>query len=416
MGVDDLHAVVDALCERIEATDAQVHAWVDEPDRRTRLHADADRLLARWPDPGDRPTLFGTPLGVKDVMHVNGWLTRAGSRVDPAAIAGAEATVVTRLREAGALVVGKTVTAEFAAKAPGPTRNPRDLTRTPGGSSSGSAAAVANGTAVLATGTQTIGSVIRPAAFCGVVGFKPSHGRASIDGIIAHSPSFDTPGVFAPDVPTVRAAAAVMWDNWSAAREVVQPGRLRLVVQTGAFHEQAEPAARRHLDRVIGALADAGWEVERHDLLPDLDEVRTHNLVVNRYELAEVHAPWFDAHRPDYQQVTVDSIEEGRGISAVDYAVSRKHLAEFRAAIDERLEATGAVAVLTPAALGPAPVGIETTGNPAMALPWTYAGLPAIAVPAGRSAEGLPLGVQLVGRRDEDEALLGLAQRVMDTL
>lgn len=314
--------------------------------------------------------------------------------------------MVTRLRAAGALVVGKTVTAEFAGKAPGPTRNPHDLTRSPGGSSSGSAAAVAAGTADLGTGTQTIGSVIRPAAFCGIVGIKATHGRASIDGIIAHSPSFDTPGVFAAGMATAQAAAAVMWEAWT--EPTGRAGR-RLVVPVGPFMEQAEPGALDHFASARACLSEAGWEVVEADLMSDLDDVRAHNLVINRYELARVHAPWFDAHRGDYQQVTVDSIEDGRRISDHDYATSRQHLAGFRDATDARLAATGASAVLTPAALGPAPVGIETTGNPAMALPWTYAGLPAIALPAGSSTDGLPLGVQLVGPRGLDEQLAALA-------
>ncbi len=401
-----LHDRVDEVCERIEATEPGLHAYVPEPDRRARLHQEADALLKRWPDPLERPALFGTPLAVKDVMHTRGWVTRAGSKVDPAAFAADEAVVVTRLRDAGAMVVGKTVTAEFASKAPGETRNPHDHARTPGGSSSGSAAAVAIGTADLATGTQTIGSVIRPAAFCGIVGLKPTHGRASIDGIVAHSPSFDTPGVFARDVETVRAAAMVMWDRWQASGPAA---RGRLVVAGGEYLEQADPVARKTFGDAVDALRAQGWSVDEHDLLPDLPDVRAHNLVINRYELAQVHAPWFDAHRADYRHETVQAVDEGRSISSAEYDASLDHLRAFRADMDRRVAALDATAVITPAAPGPAPLGIETTGDPAMAMPWTYGGLPAIALPAGRSPEGLPLGVQLVGRRGADEALVALA-------
>jgi Asp-tRNA(Asn)/Glu-tRNA(Gln) amidotransferase A subunit family amidase len=401
-----LHDRVDDVCDRIEVTEPDLHAYVIEPDRRARVHAEVEVLLARWPDPADRPALFGMPLGVKDVMHTRGWVTRAGSSVDPATFAGDEAVVVTRLRETGALVVGKTVTAEFASKAPGETRNPHDHARTPGGSSSGSAAAVAIGTADLATGTQTIGSVIRPAAFCGIVGFKPTHGRASIKGIVAHSPSFDTPGVFARDVETVRAAAAVMWDGW---QEHGSPAIGRLVVAGGDYLGQAEPQARKAFEQTVDALRTQGWSVDEQDLLPDLRDVRAHNLVINRYELAQVHAPWFDAHRADYRTETVEAVEEGRAISATGYSESLAHLRAFREEVDRRLAALGTIAVITPAAPGQAPIGIETTGNPAMAMPWTYAGLPAVAVPAGLSPDGLPIGIQLVGRRDADEQLIALA-------
>ena len=378
-----------------------------EPDRRARLHQEADALLKRWPDPLERPALFGTPLAVKDVMHTRGWVTRAGSKVDPTAFAADEAVVVTRLRDAGAMVVGKTVTAEFASKAPGETRNPHDHARTPGGSSSGSAAAVAIGTADLATGTQTIGSVIRPAAFCGIVGMKPTHGRASIEGIVAHSPSFDTPGVFAREVEAVRAAAMVMWDRWQASGPAA---RGRLVVAGGEYLEpgRAQWPARRS-ETLWTLLRAQGWSVDEHDLLPDLPAVRAHNLVINRYELPRC--------------TRLGSTPTGRTTGTRQCRRSTKvarspaprttrhstHLRAFRTEMDRRVAALDAAAVITPAAPGPAPLGIETTGDPAMAMPWTYGGLPAIALPAGRSPEGLPLGVQLVGRRGADEALVALA-------
>ncbi len=404
-----LHEAVDRLCDRIEQTEPDLLAYVEEPERRTLLHAQADALLARWPAPDKRPALFGTPLAVKDVMHVEGWVTRAGSRVDPAVFAGDQAAVVTRLRAAGALVVGKTVTAEFASKAPGRTRNPHDLTRTPGGSSSGSAAAVACGTADLATGTQTIGSVIRPAAFCGIVGVKPTHGRASIQGIVAHSASFDTPGVFARDVATVRAAVATMWDSWGPVPdEYVR----RLAVPVGDYLDQADADALEHFAAARAQLAQLGWDVVESELLPDLDKVLEHNLVINRFELARVHAAWFDANRDHYRDETVEAIEEGRRIGPEVYGASLDHLARFRKETDERLAALDVTAVMTPGAIGVAPVGIETTGDPAMALPWTYAGLPAIALPSGRTDAGLPLGLQLVGRRGRDEGLLALAAAV----
>lgn len=412
-GRRELHADVDALCERIDLTEPDVHAYVEEADRRRLLHVEADRLLAKWPDATSRPPLFGVALAVKDVMHVDGWVTRGGSRVEPAVFAGPEATMVSRLRAAGALVIGKSVTAEFASSAPGPTRNPLDLTRSPGGSSSGSAAAVSAGTATLATGTQTIGSVIRPAAFCGIVGLKPTHGRASVAGIIAHSPSFDTPGVLARDVATARAAAAVSWDEWtwpSSATANWGTARRRLVIPAGAYLRQAEQAALDHFAVACGQLDDDGWELVEADLLPDLEDVRAHNRVINRYELAGVHAPWFDAHRADYRSETAASIDEGRQITDAAYLHSRAHLGEFRAAIDARLVELEVPAVLAPAALGPAPVGIDTTGDPAMAMPWTYAGLPALALPAGRAPNGLPLGLQLVGRRGSDEGLVALAE------
>jgi Asp-tRNA(Asn)/Glu-tRNA(Gln) amidotransferase A subunit family amidase len=175
-------ALVVEVCDRLDTVEDDVRAFRPETGRRTRLSREAAALAARHDDSAVRPLLFGVPVGIKDIFHVDGFTTRAGSSVPAGAITGSEAAAVERLRAAGALPLGKTHTAEFAYYAPPPTRNPNDLAHTPGGSSSGSAAAVAAGECPLALGTQTIGSVVRPAAFCGVVGFKPSYDRIPRDG------------------------------------------------------------------------------------------------------------------------------------------------------------------------------------------------------------------------------------------
>jgi Asp-tRNA(Asn)/Glu-tRNA(Gln) amidotransferase A subunit family amidase len=186
---------VENLCDRIDKFDDELRSFVDEPDRRRRLHEEIDDVQSKSPDSGDRPPLFGIPVGIKDIIHADDLETRAGTAVPPELFAGPEATCVSRLRDAGALVLGKTVTTEFAGSAPGLTRNPHNLDHTPGGSSSGSAAAVAAGLCPLALGTQTGGSVIRPAAFCGIVGMKPSFKRIPRDGVIERSVSADHVGM-----------------------------------------------------------------------------------------------------------------------------------------------------------------------------------------------------------------------------
>ena len=210
----DLLTNIDDICDRIEIVDAQVQALLPEPERRTRLLHEATALLASYPAADDRPPLFGALVGIKDIFHVDGFVTRAGTRVPPELFAGPEAAVVKLLRQAGALIAGKTVTTEFAYFEPGPTRNPHDLAHTPGGSSSGSAAAVAAGLCTLAVGTQTIGSVIRPAAFCGTVGFKPTLGRIPTDGLVNFSPTCDHVGLFTQDVEGMALAASAVCRNW----------------------------------------------------------------------------------------------------------------------------------------------------------------------------------------------------------
>jgi Asp-tRNA(Asn)/Glu-tRNA(Gln) amidotransferase A subunit family amidase len=420
--VDDLvriastgvHQLVDEVCDRITEVDPLVQAYVEEPGRRTRLHTEAAGLLTRWPEPADRPELFGIPTAVKDIVHVDGLETRAGSRVPPHVLAGSQAVLVDRLRAVGALVVGKSVTAEFASAAPGQTRNPHDLDRTPGGSSSGSAAAVAAGMAVLATGTQTIGSMVRPASFCGVVGWKATHGRIPVDGVIAHSPSFDALGFFGADVDTVRAAARATCDRWAEAGPVGR--RPTLGVPGGRYLAQADDEARAVFGDQCDRLRAAGYDVREADMLGDLDEVLTHNLTVNRYELARTHDAWFDPHRAAYRDITASAIEHGRSISRADYAVSMRHLLALRADLPERLAKVGADLLVAPGAVGAAPLGIDHTGDPAMALPWTYAGLPAVSLPGAKTPAGLPLGLQLVGLAGSDEMLLAAARDVADVI
>ena len=190
--IDDVHA-------RFEALEPSIQAFLPEDGRFERLRREARALCERHPDPAVRPPLFGCLAGVKDLFHVAGWPTRAGSRLPSDALRGEEADSVSRLKTAGALIVGKTVTTEFAHFAPGPTRNPRNPGHTPGGSSSGSAAAVAAGLCDIALGSQTIGSIVRPAAFCGVVGLKPTYDRISARGVIPLAPSLDHVGCLSPD-------------------------------------------------------------------------------------------------------------------------------------------------------------------------------------------------------------------------
>jgi len=410
----DLHTYVDDLCDRIEQVEPHVKAYVVEHGRRERLHAEAEEAVRRWPEPATRPALFGTPVAVKDIVHVDGLPTRAGSGVPPEVLAGPQAVLVDRLRAAGALVAGKSVTAEFANFTPNETRNPHDLARTPGGSSSGSAAAVAAGTAVLGTGTQTVGSVVRPAAYCGVVGWKSTHGRVPKAGVIDHSPSLDVLGMFSADgAGAVGAARVCLGADWNEPEPLQRP--LRVATPVGEYLGPVEPEARSVFERQVAALAAAGHtvrEVPVEALLGPWDDLLAHNQIVNRYELAQTHEQWFDRHRAGYREQTAAAIDHGRSITPERYAQARRHLEDLRARVDDRLRAAQVDLLVAPAAPGPAPLGIDSTGDPAMARPWTYAGLPAISLPGGTTSEGLPLGLQLVGPTGSDEWLLSVALEV----
>lgn len=397
-----LVATAAATCDQIEAVDADLHAFVPEQGRRARLTAQARELEARWPTAPGRPSLYGIPVGVKDVIRVDGLPTTAGSALQPQVLGGAEADAVRRLKAAGALIAGKTATAEFAMFSPGPTGNPRAPGHTPGGSSSGSAAAVAAGLVPLALGTQTIASVIRPAAYCGVPGFRPTRGRIPTDGVIPFAPSLDVVGCFAADVAWLTRAAAVLCDGWRPAANL---GRPALGIPAGPYLERASRAALSAFAGHVEALAAAGYVVREVPVLDDMAEVEQLLAVISRYEAAQVHAGWFARYGGLYQQGTAELIRSGQAITARDYARAKAGAEVLAPRLAAAAAEAGIDAWLTPAATGPAPAGLSSTGDPVMSVPWSLAGLPAVALRAGLVA-GLPVGIQVIAAAGADESLV----------
>jgi Asp-tRNA(Asn)/Glu-tRNA(Gln) amidotransferase A subunit family amidase len=403
---------VEGTLERIAAVDPDLRAMVPEPRREDRLGAAAEGIEERHPDPDERPPLYGVPVGVKDIFHVSELPTRAGSDLPPGELAGPQADVVSTLRDAGALVLGKTHTTEFAYMEPGPTRNPHDLGHTPGGSSSGSAAAVAAGLCPLALGTQTVGSVIRPAAFCGIVGLKPSFGRIDRGGLLLVSESADHVGLFTQDVAGMELAASVCCADWDGD---VSGDRPVLGVPDGAYLDQASEAGREGFERAVQALADAGFEVRYESAFEDIDAVNERHRALVSAEMALSHHEWFERHEGRYADATAETIRDGRDVDAETLAAARAGQRRLRAGLAERMDEAGVDVWICPAAPGPAPEGIDDTGDPVMNAPWTHAGVPAVSLPAGR-ADGLPLGLQVVGRFGADERLLAHAERLAATL
>jgi Asp-tRNA(Asn)/Glu-tRNA(Gln) amidotransferase A subunit family amidase len=407
---------VDELCDRIETTDPELRALVPEPSRRERLREAASSLSNEFASDAP-PPLYGVPVGVKDIVHVDGLPTRAGTALPPELFAGDEASCVSRLRDAGAIVAGKTVTTAFAGKGPGPTRNPHDLDHTPGGSSSGSAAGVAAGLFPLALGTQTGGSVIRPAAFCGVVGMKPSFGRIPRDGVVERSATLDHVGMFTQTVGGMRLAASVLCSEWSSPepRDGECP---TIAVPEGSYLDRVSDAARAAFESQLRELADAGCRIRRVTVpaLEAMDELERHHRRVHRAELALVHEQWFDEYRSFYRTGNADAIAAGRDVTVGELAASRARPRSLREEFDGLLDDHDADLWATPAAPGPAPATIRTTGDPVMNRAWTYAGVPAVTVPAGESAGGLPLGLQLVAPFMRDERLLQWAEVVAGAL
>jgi Asp-tRNA(Asn)/Glu-tRNA(Gln) amidotransferase A subunit family amidase len=425
---------LEAYRRLFDEVDPEIHAFVAEPGRWQRLAEDVAGLRARWPEAAERPALFGAPVGVKDVFHAAGLPTRAGSRLPLAALMESspgspfeeEAACVARLRAAGVLVAGKTVTTELAYFEPGPTENPRAPGRTPGGSSSGSAAAVAAGLCPVALGTQTIGSICRPAAFCGVVGFKPSYGRVPAGGLIPLAPSLDHVGVLAADVGWARRAAAVLCDGWREAAasaepagsserfesgESPEPGRRPvLAVPVGPYLEHLEPAGRAGFDAARRRLTGAGWTVREVPALADFAAVAVRHRLLMAAEAAAVHAGRYERHRELLRPKTVELIERGRAAGPEEVEAARAGRGELRRRLETTMAAEGIDLWLSPAAPGPPPEGLASTGDATMNLPWTHAGLPTVALPAGTTPDGLPLGIQLTARFGADEELLAWVQ------
>jgi len=398
---------VERLETRAAEVEPQVRSLVEEEGRWDRVREAAVALAERYPEPEDRPPLYGVPIAVKDVFHVDGLETRAGSKLPPEELTGEEAEAVTRMKAAGAIVLGKAVTTEFAYFDPGPTRNPNALEHTPGGSSSGSAAAVAAGVAPFAFGTQTIGSIIRPAAFCGVVGVKPTRDRIPTDGVIPFSTSVDHVGYFTQDIEGARLAAARLVDDWrtlSTPRE-----RPTLGVPEGPYLDQADAVGREAFEDHVRRLEAAGYEVTRVRTMENIDGINERHERLTAADLATAHEAWFREYADRYAAETRELIEEGRTVPTADVARGRQGRHDLRERLEARMRDAGVDVWIAPAAPGPAPEGIDDTGDPIMNLPWTHSGLPTVALPAGTTADGRPLGVQCAAAFGADEDLLGWA-------
>jgi Asp-tRNA(Asn)/Glu-tRNA(Gln) amidotransferase A subunit family amidase len=405
---------LDALRRAFVEREPAVEAFLVEPARWERLADEITALLARWPEPRRRPPLFGLPVGVKDIFHVDGFATRAGSGVPPEELAGPQSVAVSRLLAAGALLLGKTVTTEFAYFAPGPTQNPAAPGHTPGGSSSGSAAAVAAGLAPLALGSQTIGSICRPAAFCGVVGFKPTYDRVPRDGVVPLSPSLDHVGWLAANVEVARRAAAVLCDGWRGLVGV--SARPTLGIPEGPYLERMSAAGLASFRTAAARLQDAGFNVRAVPAFADFADIDTRHRLLVAADAWQVHERWFARWGDRYHAETRALLERGRAADPAAVTAARAGRAKLRGELEAAMAASGIDLWLSPPALGPPPTGLGATGDPVMNLPWTHAGLPTLCLPAGRDAEGFPHGAQLSARGGEDEELLAWGGALAEAL
>ncbi len=408
--------LVQSCLDRIAAVDGEVEAWT---------HLDSGQALAqaRERDAGRASgPLHGVPVGIKDIFDTADMPTENGSVLHAGRRPAEDAAIVARLRAAGAVIMGKTVTTEFALYAPGKTRNPHDPARTPGGSSSGSAAAVAAGMVPLAIGSQTKGSVIRPAAFCGIYGYKPTHGLISRRRMLELSRALDHVGVFARDIgdvallaeaivgfdgrdPDMRPGAAP--DLIAAAAAPPAPPRLAFV-ETPVW-----PGADEDTKAAFQALAKSlGAHVAAVALPPAFASADDWHATILCGDLARGFAAEYAADRDRLSPRLRTMIERGQGLEAGDRGRALENVAKLRRALGEVFGRYDAI--LTPAAPGEAPLGLETTGDPAFCTIWTLCGVPAMTLPLLEGANGMPMGAQLVADRGEDARLFRAARWLAD--
>lgn len=392
-------ALVRACLERIQAREAVVGAWI-------QLDAEAALAEARALDAGPlRGVLHGLPLGVKDLIDTVQLPTAYGSPIYAGHRPPWDAACVASARAAGALVLGKTVTTEFATFHPGKTANPHNPAHTPGGSSSGSAAAVADFMVPLAYGTQTAGSVIRPAAFCGVVGYKPSFGTICRAGVKALSDSLDTLGVFARDV-----ADAALFVGVLAGRELIPaatPAAPRIGVCRTYEWNQAAPEAQQAFEDAAARLSGAGASVHDLTLATDFSGLAAAQTEIMGYEIAQALAHERRVHGDTLSVKLRELLAQGAAVTPQRYDAARLLARRCRQQLGDLFRATDIL--IAPSTAGEAPEGLAATGNPLFSRIWTLLGTPCVHLPCAQGPHGLPLGVQVVGAFGADRATLAAA-------
>lgn len=408
--------LVQACLDQIAAVEDTIGAWhyLDpeyalEQARAADLHRRSGQSLG---------ALHGIPVGVKDIFDTKDMPTEDGTELHAGRTPAYDATAVALLREAGAIILGKTVTTELAVYAPGKTKNPHDHARTPGGSSSGSAAAVAAQMVPLAIGTQTNGSIIRPASYCGVYGYKPSHGLISRYRILQQSRALDQVGVFGRSVEDVALIAQQLMafdDRDPHMRTRARPDLIGITteeplmsprlafVKTPAWN-QAEEDVQGGFTELVEFLGD---RVEELDLSELLEHAIDWHRTIMEADLAKSFRREYERGKTKLSSTLREMIERGQKVLAMDYSYALEQIPVLNSALDEIMLEYDAI--ITPATPGEAPVGLDSTGSPVFCTPWTLCGMPSITVPILQGSTGMPVGVQMTATKNDDARLLRTA-------
>lgn len=415
--------LVQSCLDRIATIEDTIGAWAHLDPEHALAQADAADQHRR--QGGTLGPLHGIPVGVKDIIDTADYPTECGTPLYSGRTPSADATLVACLREAGAIILGKTVTTELAVYSPGKTTNPHDASRTPGGSSSGSAAAVASFMAPLAIGSQTNGSVIRPAAFCGVYGYKPTHGLISRHGVLKQSGPLDTIGVMARNLedlalvaeplmaydgrdPDMRPATRPRISEIMAQEPPVDP---RLAFVRTPVWDQTEETTK---DAFRELVEHVGGHIDLLELPTAFNDAHEDQRRIMEADLAKSFAKEYAEGKDKLSGILCQMIERGQKVLATEYNTAVERVSLLNAMLDSIFEDYDAI--LTPSAAGEAPVGLETTGSPAFCTIWTLCGVPAITMPILQGPNGMPLGAQLVSHRRDDARLFRTARWLLGNL
>jgi len=410
--------LVESCLERINEQEDKIKAWsLVDREGATETAKQLDLELQKGQKRGP---LHGIPVGIKDIFYTAGLPTQAGSKFWSDFIPSYDATSVARLKEAGAIILGKTHTTEFAYFSPSPTSNPWNTNHTPGGSSSGSGAGVAAGMCLAALGSQTLGSVLRPAAYNGLVGFKPQYGRISTFGVVPLAWTFNHVGILAHNVEDTTIVFQIIAGHDPKdirSMDEAVPDCLRNLETTEAptiglvkeyFFDYADEEMREHTTSAAEKLQQAGAQIREIRLSSNFPEIMTNGAIIMAVEAAAYHQKMFVEHKSQYAEETIKLIEKGLSTSATEYARSLQVRTEQYSDLKSLFRKVDAL--LTPGAPGAAPHGLSATGNPIMHGPWTIMGVPTISLPTGLNKNGLPLAVQLAGASFSEAHLLATAR------
>jgi len=410
--------LVESLLSQYDALEPGLSAWV-YLDREAVL-ADAQQKQEELEKGGSIGPLHGVPIGLKDIYYTAGIPTTACSKVYEGFVPEYDATTIGLLKGAGAIMMGKTVTTEFACMDPSPTKNPWNPAHTPGGSSSGSAVAVATRMCPAALGSQTVGSVLRPASYNGVVGFKPTFGRVSRYGVIPVSWSLDHVGWMARSVEDIALLMQVMSvpdpqepitarqpsDDFMTGLESPSAPRIGLIRRF--FYDNSDEETRQHTDGVVEQLSRAGASVEEIPLPDSIDTAIADQRIIMAVEAAAFHQPMYERQSQDYQPMLREMLRRGLETDGPTYSRALERRQQFTAEMQALAEK--ADVLLTPSTPTPALADITNTGNTMFQGPWTSCGLPVITIPSGLAASGLPFGIQLAAAPFSEPKLLAVAR------